>query len=239
MSIFSKLFNSEKKDTTYRGERPYQSLLESTGGKDYYQKILGRMNGQGVGFGDNYASKYANPIVNNLRNNFESYTMPELTSELSVTGRRRGTGGFDQVRRAYNEQALTEGDVFSRLQQRNEDAQREDINNAIEGVGDFNQRDANTKNNYANFEYADNNRQVTEANQRRANQATGYQNLLNAGGDIVSTYLGGGSGTFSRQAPTVSQPLPNYSSYGQAPYGDVSRVNSRVMQRNARAGRIL
>src|SRR3990167_1325661 len=120
MGLFGKLFNTQKKDFTYSGPRPPGSLLSVTGGKPYYDTLQARLAGRGVGFGEGYADKYANPIIQNLRSRFESYTMPELESELSRTGRRRGTSGFQQISQARREQGLSEGDVFSRLQQRNE-----------------------------------------------------------------------------------------------------------------------
>ena len=204
MGLFGKLFNSEKKDTTYTGPKPYGSLRSAAGGEDYYKTILGRSHGQGVGYGDSYASQMANPIIQNSRARFQDYTMPELNSELSLTGRRRGSAGFSQVAQAQKEQGLAEGDIYSQLQQRNEDLMRREQSEAIGQLGDFNKGDYDAMSNLANFEYADNNRQVTEANQRRANQATGYQNLLAAGSDAVMGMYGGGGGAFSRQPQQIN-----------------------------------
>jgi hypothetical protein len=67
MSFFGKLFNSNKKDQTYNGQRPLSTLTQATGGQDYYDRIRARMDGRGVGFGEGYATKYANPIIKNMR----------------------------------------------------------------------------------------------------------------------------------------------------------------------------
>ena len=200
MSLFSKMFNSEKKDTTYTGPKPYGSLRSAAGGEDYYKTILGRSQGQGVGYGDSYASQMANPIIQNSRARFQDYTMPELNSELSLTGRRRGSAGFSQVAQAQKEQGLQEGDIYSQLQQRNEDLMRDEQSQAISQLGDFNKGDYDAMSNLANFEYADNSRQVGEANDRRANQAKGMQALGQAGvqmllGQNAPNPFGGGNPT--------------------------------------------
>lgn len=229
MSIFSKLFNSKKQDTTYSGPKPYGSLLDATGGKDYYNTILGRSRGEGVGYGDNYANKYANPIIQNSRNRFESYTMPELNSELTATGRRRGSSGFQQVAQAQKEQALTEGDIFSQLQQRDEDLKRQEQATAINQLGAFNKGDYDARKILSDFEYADNNRQVGEANQRRSNEATGLQNLVFAGTDLASSLMGGGDGVFRRVAPQVSSYGTGNPNIGYGNSGN--SYNQRIAQR--------
>jgi len=238
MSFLSKLFGSEKKDTTYNGPKPITTLNQVQGGPEYYQTILDRMYGRNVGFGDDYASKYSNPIIQNMRSQFTDYQLPELKSELSATGRRRGSGGFDQIRRAYNEQGLQEGDVYSRLQQRNEDQMRNEINDAMGRVGDFAKNEAGLFNNYVNFENANNNRQVAEATARRQAEAAGYQNLLFAGSDLMGS-LYGGQGAFKRQ-PVQSAGM-NFQQYGASapPAGyDLSGIASRNSSRNAQVGRI-
>lgn len=236
MSFLSKLFNSEKKDTTYSGPKPAASLLDVAGGKDYYNTILGRSQGRGVGFGDTYAQKYANPIIQNSRANFQDYTMPELNSELTATGRRRGSSGFQQIAQAQKEQGLAENDIFSRLQQRNEDQMRSEQSQAISQLGDFNRGDYNARNILANFENADNNRQVQEANQRRANEATGLQNLIYAGSDSISSMFGGGQGVGQRQAPQVASYGGGNPNVGFGNSGN--SYNQRLLQRYAQAGRV-
>lgn len=246
MSFFGKLFNSEKKDTTYNGPKPFQSISEIEGGNQYKQNIMDRMAGRNVGFGSDYATKYANPIITNSRANFNDYVVPELTSELSLTGRRRGSGGFDQMRRAYGEQANQENDVFSRLQQRNEDQSRNEINAAYGQVDDYLKNEANMRNTRSDFDYQDNNRQVQEANQRRANQAAGYQNLVYSGADAAIALAGGGGGVGQRQP----QQAQGYNSLFSSPNGsfrpsappsnyDYSNLVSRTNARNAQAGRIV
>lgn len=197
MSLLGKLFNSNKKDTSYNGPRPVQSLEEVGGGKEYKQTIMDRLMGRNVGFGEDYASVNSSPIVKNMRSQFTDYTMPELTSELSVTGRRRGSGGFDQVKRAYNDEANQEGDVFSRLQVRNEDQKRNEINDALGRVGDYASNEANLVSNRANFDYTDNARQAAEANARRANEASGLQALGRLGTSVALAPFTGGASLLS------------------------------------------
>lgn len=151
MSLLSNLFKT-KKTPSYGGIQPYGTLMDAAGGKDYYNTILGRSQGKDVGFGDTYASKYANPIIQNSRATFQDRTMPELNSELSLTGRRRGSSGFQQVAQAQKEQGLQENDIFSRLQQRNEDQMRNEQNRGIEQLGEFNKGDFNARNTLAGFQ---------------------------------------------------------------------------------------
>lgn len=198
MSWFSKLFNSGKHDTTFHGSLT-QDLRDMPGGKEYYDTIMNRLQGRNVGFGPDYAEKYANPIINESRSNFTSYQIPELTSELSRTGRRRGSGGFDQIRRAYQEQGNNENAVFSQLQQRNEDQSRNEINDALARSGQFAQDEATTRDNSVKFQKQLNDDQVAQANARRANESAGLQNLVGAATDFLSPYAYSAvNGIFSR-----------------------------------------
>lgn len=242
MSILSKLFNSEKKDTTYRGTKPVSSLTQVKGGNEYYNTIQDRLAGRNVGFGDSYASTYANPIVKNMRANFEDYQMPELEAELSRTGRRKGSGGFTQIAQAYKEQGNQEGDIFSRLQQRNEDQMRNEINDALGRTGDFAQNEANLVDRLAAFDYGDHTRQVTEAAQRRANESAGMQNLVFAGADALMGMAGGVGGVGMRQAPQVNYGGVTYP-VSTPPQGYALPMKSNTMARLAtrygQAGRVL
>lgn len=233
MSWLSNLFKSGKRDTTYRGPQPTQSLTQVRGGPEYYQTITDRLQGRGVGFGPNYASKYANPIVQNLRNRFESYDIPALTSELSVTGRRRGSGGFDQIRRAYEEQGLTEGDVFSRLQQRDEDQQRNEINDALGRVGDFAANEANLRDKYVASQMADHDAQISRADAERERQG----GLVSRAGQAfislaAAPFTGGGSlALLPRYSTVQSGGNPNVG-YGRSG----NSLNQRLAQRAALQG---
>lgn len=151
MSLFSSLFKTSK-TPTYSGPKPYKSLLDATGGQEYYKNITDRVAGRGVGFGGDYAEKYANPIIQNSRNTFQNYTLPELKSDLTLTGRRAASSGSGALEAAYRNQTAGENDVFSRLQQRNEDQQRNEINNALESLGAFNKGDYDAQNIYSNFD---------------------------------------------------------------------------------------
>lgn len=213
MSWLSSLFKpNQKRDTSYTGSKPYSSLTQAEGGGDYLAELKRRMVGQGVGYGDNYASQYSNPIVQNMRNQFESYQLPELKSELSASGRRKGSAGFDQLSRAYANQGYQEGDVYSRLAMQNEAQKRNEINAALEGLGAFAQNDYNARNNYSNFDYALNRAQVGDATAQRAEGAA-------AGMRGIGTAIGLMSGIPSSQSSASMlgfnqlQPAPAGGSY--------------------------
>ena len=197
MSLFSSLFKTSK-TPTYSGPKPYKSLLDATGGQEYYKNITDRVAGRGVGFGDAYAEKYANPIIQNSRNTFQNYTLPELKSDLTLTGRRAASSGSGALEAAYRNQTAGENDVFSRLQQRNEDQQRNEINNALESLGAFNKGDYDAQNIYSNFDRdtfntsMKNKQYDNEANQGTAGRIVGAgAQLLLGGGGGYSPYGGG------------------------------------------------
>jgi hypothetical protein len=167
-SFLSKLFKTDKRDTTYQGPKPYGSLMEAQGGADYYKNITGRLAGQGVGYGDTYADQATNPIIARMRGQFASRDIPALTSELSATGRRKGSAGFDQMSRAYNQQGLDEGAVYADAYNQNEQQKRTEINDALGRLGEFNKGDYDARSNIADFENANNNRQVQEEDARRS-----------------------------------------------------------------------
>lgn len=241
MSLFSSLFKTTK-TPTYKGVTPYNELLDAPGGKEYYNTLLDRLAGRNVGFGDSYASKYANPIIQNSRQQFEDYQIPELTSELSATGRRRGSGGFDQIRRAYQEQGNTEGDVFSRLQQRNEDQSRQEINNALTGIGSFNQAEANTRLGAANFDknVYDSNTKAgqydNEQNQAKAQRIGQAAVQIGAAPFTGGASLGMGdfSNPFQQANPAANYVSPN-AGY-QSPNNPFTRMYRRAQ--TAQTGRI-
>lgn len=215
MSLFSKIFNSGKRDTTYTGPKPYGSLLDAAGGKDYYDMISGRAKGQGVGYGEDYANQYSNPIIKNMRANFTDYTVPQLNSELTATGRRRGSGGFQQIQQAYKEQGNQEGDIYSRLAQENERVKRAEQEAAINQMGAFNKGDYDARTIASNFYNADNNRQIQEEATRKANEAQGYQKVGQLGTSLALAPFTGGTS------------LAGMSGDGFDPSSYVSMLNAR------------
>ncbi len=238
MSLLSSLFKT-KKTPSYEGMTPRSSLLESTGGPQYYQTIQDRLAGRGVGFGDNYASKYANPIIQNSRANFTDYQLPELKSELSVSGRRGATGGNDLLRRAYNDQGLQENDIFSRLQQRNEDQSRSEINNAFDKLGSFNQDENNVWNNAANFNYNTYKGEVQNLNNDYAANQNTAKNLVATAGSVIAAPFTGGASLAGIGGGGFNQPMANGYYPSAPPQGyDLSNIQSRLASRNGQLGRI-
>lgn len=151
MSLLSSLFKTQK-TPTYSGATPYGTLLDAAGGNDYYNKILARSNGQGVGYSPDYVDQATNPVIARIKNNFSSYTMPELTSELSLTGRRAGSSGFQQISKAAQDEGLNEEAAYTPIYQQAEEAKRSDTNQGIQDVGAFNTGDYNARNTAANFD---------------------------------------------------------------------------------------
>jgi hypothetical protein len=202
----------KKKDTTYTGPKPTTSLTQVKGGQDYYQSLVDRMAGRGVGYGDVYTST-ANPIMANLRGQFTGYTLPELKSELSATGRRKGSAGFAQLDKAYRQQGLSENDILAQLVQRNEEQKRAEINAAQAGMGEFARNEANLADNAANFEYGLYGNQVNQADAFRKQQAGAMDKIFQAGGSLMGIPSGGNnliSSLMSRLYPQTATSLnPN------------------------------
>lgn len=151
MSWISNLFKTQK-TPSYQGATPYGSLLDATGGKEYYDKILARsQGGGGVGYSPDYVEKASNPVIARMRNQFNAYDLPELKSELTATGRRAGSPGFAQISKAYENQGLNEEAAYAPIYQQAEEARRADINAGINNLGAFNTGDYNAKNTQAGF----------------------------------------------------------------------------------------
>lgn len=234
MSIFSKLFNTEKKDFTYNGPRPPSRLDQVQGGAEYYKNLQDRLARRGIGYGDDYVG-YANPQVANLRGTFQSYTLPELESELSKTGRRRGTSGFQQIEQAYRNQTLNENDIIGRLAQRQAEAQREDVNNALSGLGDYARSNADLEGRAANFEYdklyAP---QVDREQKRMERESQGYQQLGELGVRAAFMPFTGGASMIG-YSPNKSATMGQYNPYdfqNYLPYGrSGNSLNQRITRR--------
>lgn len=193
-NFISKLFGggSEKRDTTYTGYRPAPTQAHLQGGPELYKKIMERMSGEGVGFGDEYVSS-ANPIVANMRNQFTTRDIPELNAELSATGRRRGSGGFQQVSDAYERQRLSENDIMARLVQRNEEQKRSEIGDAFGKLQDYVGTEGNLGTTRANFDYGDFQRTLAEDAARRTAKGNENMRALTTVGGLVSTPFTGGT----------------------------------------------
>lgn len=234
-NIFSRLFNSEKKDTTYNGTKPVTSLSQVAGGPDYFKKITDRSNGIGVGYGENYTSN-ANPQIAQLRNQYTGYQLPELKSELTATGRRPGSSGFQQISRSMSDQGDKENAIMARLMQNNAEASHDDVNTAVGQVGNYAQNETGLVNTRANFDYADNARQVQEDATRRSNYSKSMQKYIDQGMQAVGDYMSGGTTAMARQvqqrAPSTTPQLQQ-----QSYYPGVQSL-SRTYSKNGQMGRI-
>lgn len=234
MSLFSSLFKTSK-TPTYSGPTPYKSLLDSAGGQDYFKKITDRSNGVGVGYSPEYVDKVTNPVIARMRNQFNSYDLPELKSELTATGRRAGSPGFQQIAKAYENQGLNEEAAYAPIYQSAEQAKREDKNAGVQELGAFNTGDYNAQNTYANFDRdtfntSMKNRQYdNEQNQSTAGRIVGAgAQLLFGGGGGYSPYGGGIPTGQSIMSGGVNYPVT------APPYGynyNYQKPNQNLMQR--------
>lgn len=225
MSLLSNLFKGKPKTPSYEGIKPYTSPLEAVGGPEYYGELKNRLAGRNVGFGEGYADKYSSPIIQNMRNQFTGYQIPELNSELSATGRRKGSSGFQQIARAYSDQGDKEGDVFSRLQQRNEDQMRNEINDALTGIGNFNKDDVTQRNSASDFNFKEYNQ--TNDN-RNADYAANQATAMRLGQGAVQL----GMIPFTGDASLTS---PYTQGYGKSGLNTQARLAQRVAMGNRRA----
>lgn len=180
MSLLSGLFKTEK-TPSYNGIRPYAGLTDAAGGKNYYDTINARLAGNGVGYSSDYVDKATNPIIARMRNQFTSTDLPELKSELTATGRRAGSSGFQQLSKAYENQGLNEEAAYAPVYAASEEARRSDVNDALTKLGAFNTGDFNARNTAAGF---DNDLYKQETNNiqtdRAANNAKGA-NIIQGG----------------------------------------------------------
>jgi len=188
MSLLSSLFKTQK-TPTYSGQRPFTSLMDAQGGQDYYKTISNRSKGNDVGYSSGYVDKVTNPVIARMRNQFQSYDIPALQSELSATGRRKGSGGFDQIRRAYQEQGLNEEAAYSPIYAAAEEARRDDINSYTNNVGEFALNDANVRNTAATFDRGTFNDAVQTGVQDKTANRQQAGNLLYGALDFSSPYI--------------------------------------------------
>lgn len=218
MSLLSNLFKS-KKTPSYQGATPYGSLLDATGGKEYYDKILSRsQGGGGVGYSPDYVEKASNPVIARMRNQFNAYDLPELKSELTATGRRAGSPGFAQISKAYENQGLNEEAAYAPIYQQAEEARRQDINTGIGNLGAFNQGDYNAKNTQAGFAHDVYKQETNNIQQDRARNDQAGANAINYGTSLYNLAMGGGGA------------MPTYGSGGSSSY-NLSPSDQQIMAR--------
>lgn len=234
MSWLSGLFGGDKKrDTTYTGTKPVTSLDAVSGGPEYYKAISERLQGQGVGYGDQYANQVSNPIIARMRNQFSSYDLPELQSQLSATGRRKSSGGFDQLRRAYSDQSLAEGDVYANLYRENEGVKRNEISDALGRMGAYAADNANLVGQRSQFDMGDYKNQLDQASQQRTEGNAAFGRLLGTAALGIQG-VGGMGGVQGGGMPQFS-PTDNYSNMYQS-WGQGGSMNDRVARKAAYQG---
>lgn len=245
MSLFGNLFNSNKQSQNSVNAVPIRSLSQVPGGKEYFQTIQDRIAGRGTGYGADYTS-FANPQIANLKNNFESYQLPELKSELTATGRRAGSSGFQQIAKAYQEEGLNENSILGNLMQRNAEASHTDVNNAINAEGAYAQNEANMSNAGAQFDYNNTNQQLDNEKARLANQSKGYQQIGQGITDAAMNFAVPGAASFMGAGNSGSGGYGStFNSGGQywkpsAPPANYnySNIGARLAQRNGQMGSI-
>lgn len=219
-NFLSKLFggSSEKRDASYTGPQPYAHLYDAPGGSDALAEFRRRLAGQGVGYGDAFATQASNPIIANMRAKYNSDVMPELVSELSATGRRRGSGGFAQLSKSLQGQALDEGDVFARAYMDNEQQKRSEINNALTGLERFGQNEVGVQGKYVDAQKADNEAQLRREDARRTARGGEIERALGfAQQAALMPFTGGAS---------IVSPITSASSsqYGQMPFNPNANI---------------
>jgi len=241
MSIFSKLFGSSKKDATYRGPEPYASLEQAKGGRESLEELKRRLRGEGVGFGANYADRAASPVIARMRNTYNTTVRPELESELTLTGRRRGSAGFDQLRRSLMDQSFAEGDVWSGLYQQDEAQKRNEINDALDDIQEFARADAGQQGAYVGHVRGLHDAEVARADARRAAESEGMKRLGQAGLSIAAAPFTGGASLAALPAVT-SASSHDYSGMASNPRANIgygrsgNSLNQRLAMKRALMG---
>lgn len=237
-NFFSDLFGTTKKDTTYTGTKPVTSLSQVQGGPEYYKAILDRSNGIGTGYGADYTSN-ANPQIKQLHDAYTGYELPELQSELTATGRRAGSSGFQQVSRSMSDEADKENSIMAQLMQRNAEASHTDQTNAIGDVGNYAENEANLVGQRANFDYADNARQVAEAQKIQDNRSKENSAIGQAGVQLL--FGQNASDPISSQTSSAPSTYYNGSGTSQPPIGQqdyYKQMLARNIASSAQQGRV-
>lgn len=228
MSWLSNLFGgNQKKDTTYTGTKPVTNLSQVAGGPEYYSAISNRLKGEGVGYGETYANQASNPVIARMRNQFSSYDVPELQSQLSATGRRKSSGGFDQLRRAYTDQSLAEGDVYSGLYQQNENQKRTEINDALGRMGAYAADNANLTGQRADFDMGEYKNQLSQAQGQRDAGNAAFGRLLGT----AALGLQGVSRFGGAQSAMPQFSSTDYASNMFQPWGQGGSMNDRLARK--------
>ncbi len=175
MSLISGLFKSQK-TPSYGGIQPYGTLMDAAGGKDYYNQILGRSQGNSQGYGADYVSS-ANPQIAQMHGNFTDYQLPELQSELTAEG-RSGSPASTAVTQAMRNEGLDEGAIKGQLAQQQAQAIHSDTNQGIQDLGAFNQGDYNAR---ATLSNAEQNQYGQETKNIQADRSLNNQKAMNIG----------------------------------------------------------
>jgi hypothetical protein len=194
MGFFGKLFGSEKKDQSYQGARPIMSLSELPMGRTLSDLLMQRMQGQGVGFGNDYVSRTTNPSIQARMNRWQDYEMPQLSSQLSARGMARSTLAGDLIRRSAGEREQDISQLLANAYQQNEMQKRQEIQNALSQGQGYLGMEAGQQNAGRAADYQNYLGQIGLADQQRQRSAQGWQNMIGAGANMAMMAIPGMQG---------------------------------------------
>jgi hypothetical protein len=196
----SRIFGFSRDKTNeqeYEGARPPSSLTEVQGGPEYYKTLQDRMAGIGVGYTPGFLDKATAPYATARKSYLENYELPQINAQASA----RGLGRSSVI---TNQQALKRQeagqDIESRIADvglKNEQQMRDEINNAVSGMGTFASNNANLATNRAMFDYGDKTRVLNNTATNIANQDQNAMKLPTLGASAAMGPVTGGASLMS------------------------------------------
>lgn len=153
----------------YKGFEPYSSLKEIPEGQKYATTLQERLAGRGVGFREKELSSLTSPYAAQARAGLKEQTIPQISAQASARGVGRST---IPVSRIGLESAATERSIeekIAALRLANEAQRRQEINQALSGLGQFTSAEAAQRGQRAGFDIGEF-RRVEEATRADALQ---------------------------------------------------------------------
>ena len=214
MALFGFLGKKAKPNLTPDVKYPNQEDLYATPKlRDLFSK---RMNGEGLGFGDDFVSKTTNPVIAQREARFKEQDMPFLSSQLSARGVGRSGGAglaTDVVNKASLQKSRDIDEIFAQMYKLNEAQKKSDTSEAINLGSNMNAQQKGMLDNQAAASERLANATASQQINREQYDDKGYaqglgllmslgSGMMGASGSGIGTPMAGG-GTFAGNQPGI------------------------------------
>ena len=227
----------EEKPKEYDMVRPFLSLKEIPEYKDRIDILANRMAGRGVGIDDRYFDEAVNPYAVKRKQEFNEFTTPTISNAATSRGLGRSTIPINRLALESQKVGTDIAEKLGAMKLSNEELKRNEIQNALNDIGQFGLSEADQQYRRSAFDYDEFKRimglreKQEEKNQAGAGRlatlamtAAGAMGGGSIGGSLMASSIFGSGGTSSMGSGDITQLLGMLR--GGSSGGGTARINT-------------